>query len=152
MKITEMHVTPIAITDPPLLNAAGLHAPYALRTVIELVTNDGIYGLGEIPGDATTTAALEESRPFVIGRDPFYLNDIRAALHDRFGQNHDDTRGDAPWDKRQFVHVNSAVEVACLDIIGKATGRPVVALLGGPVRSRVSFAAYLFERFELKRF
>ena len=31
MKIQEMRVTPIAIADPPLRNAAGLHAPYALR-------------------------------------------------------------------------------------------------------------------------
>ena len=56
MKITEMHVTPIAITDPPLLNAAGLHAPYALRIIVELVTDDNIYGLGEVPGSAATTA------------------------------------------------------------------------------------------------
>ncbi|MEZ4633947.1 MAG: hypothetical protein R2873_05340 [Caldilineaceae bacterium] len=27
MRITDMHITPIAIVDPPLLNAAGLHAP-----------------------------------------------------------------------------------------------------------------------------
>ena len=45
MRIIEMHVTPIAIGDPPLLNAAGLHAPYALRTIIEIVTDDGITGL-----------------------------------------------------------------------------------------------------------
>ena len=49
MKIQEMHITPIAIADPPLLNAAGLHAPYALRIVVELVTDDGISGWGEIP-------------------------------------------------------------------------------------------------------
>ncbi len=59
MKITDLHVTPIAISDPPLLNAGGLHAPYALRTVVEIVTDDDIYGLGEVPGSVTTTAALE---------------------------------------------------------------------------------------------
>ena len=37
-KIKEFHITPIAVTDPPLLNAAGLHAPYALRTIVELIT------------------------------------------------------------------------------------------------------------------
>ena len=46
MKIADMHVTPIAISDPPLLNAAGLHAPYALRTIVEIVTDDGLYGSG----------------------------------------------------------------------------------------------------------
>ena len=50
--IREIRVTPIAITVPPLLNAAGLHAPYALRTVMEIVTDDGITGVSEIPGNA----------------------------------------------------------------------------------------------------
>ena len=44
MHIAEMRFTMIGITDPPLLNAAGLHAPYALRIILELVTNDNIYG------------------------------------------------------------------------------------------------------------
>ena len=35
-KIKQVNITPIAIVDPPLLNAAGLHAPYALRTIVEL--------------------------------------------------------------------------------------------------------------------
>jgi glucarate dehydratase len=48
-KIKEFHITPIAVVDPPLLNAAGLHAPYALRTVVELVTEDNISGISEIP-------------------------------------------------------------------------------------------------------
>ena len=42
MKITERHITPIALGDPPLLNAAGLHAPYCLRTVVELKTDTGL--------------------------------------------------------------------------------------------------------------
>ena len=58
MHITDMHITPIAISDPPLLNAAGLHAPYALRIILELVTNDNIYGLGEVPGNVATQQAL----------------------------------------------------------------------------------------------
>ena len=33
-KIKEFNITPIAVVDPPLLNAAGLHAPYALRTIV----------------------------------------------------------------------------------------------------------------------
>ncbi len=37
--------------------------------------------------------------------------------------------------------------MACLDACGKATGRRVVELLGGPVRDPVPFAAYLFYRY-----
>ena len=131
MKITDVRITPIAITDPPLLNAAGLHAPYALRTIIELVTDDNIYGLGEVPGSTSTTNALEEAREVLIGKDPFQLNAIQAHLQEYFGEDGATDRGTAPWDKRRIVHVYSAIEVACYDIMGKAIGRPVCDLLGG---------------------
>lgn len=144
MKITDVHITPIAITDPPLLNAAGLHAPYALRTIIEIVTDDNIYGLGEVPGSVATTKSLEEARAVLVGKDPFQLNAIQAGLHDYFGEEGASARGTAPWDKRRIVHVYSAVEVACFDLIGKAVGRPVCDLLGGRARDRVDFSAYLF--------
>ena len=148
MKIAEMRVTPIAIADPPLLNAAGLHAPYALRTIVEIVTDDNIYGLGEVPGSASTTEALEAAREVVIGQDPFQLNAIQIGLHKRFGEEGAVERGEEPWDHRRFMHANSAIEVACYDIMGKATGRPVCDLLGGRARDRVSFAAYLFYKYE----
>ena len=148
MKIAELRVTPIAITDPPLLNAAGLHAPYALRVILEIVTDDGIYGLGEVPGGAEPAAALEAAREVVIGQDPFQLNAIQIGLYDRFGEAGAAARGEEPWDHRNFMRAISAIEVACYDIMGKVTGRPVCDLLGGRARDRVPFAAYLFYKYE----
>jgi len=148
MKISKVNITPIAIIDPPLLNAAGLHAPYALRTIIEVVTDDNIVGLGEVPGSVSTTSALEEAREVIIGQDPFQLNQIQAALQAHFGEEGASARGTAPWDKRRIVHVYSAIEVACFDILDKATGRPVCDLLGGRARDRVDFSAYLFYKHE----
>lgn len=148
MHITDMHITPIAITDPPLLNAAGLHAPYALRIIVELVTNDNIYGLGEVPGSIETEEALKAAREAVIGKDPFQLNAIDAAIRARFSPETSTSRGEAPWDQRRLVHVLSAVEVACFDLMGKAVSRPVVDLLGGKARDRVPFSAYLFYKYE----
>ena len=49
-------------------------------------------------------------------------------------------RGEAPA-------AYAGLELACLDAAGKATGRRVCELLGGPVRESVEFAAYLFYRF-----
>ena len=144
MKITEMHITPVAISDPPLLNSVGIHQPYALRTIVELVSDDGLYGLGEVPGNVTTNAALEEARRLVIGKDPFQMNVIEAALEDEFGERREKRDASLPWDHRTVVHVRSAIEVACFDLMGKATGRSVADLLGGAVRDRVPFAAYLF--------
>lgn len=148
MKITEMHVTPIAISDPPLLNAAGLHAPYALRTIVEIVADNGIYGLGEVPGSAATTAALEAARDAIVGMDPFQLNAIDAAIQQRLGPDSATNRDQTPWNPRRLTHIFSAVEVACFDLMGKAVGRPVCDLLGGRVRDRVDFSAYLFYKYE----
>ncbi len=147
-KIKEIHITPIAIVDPPLLNAAGLHAPYALRTILEIVTDDHISGISEIPGTADIDAALEESKQVLIGKDVFELNDIRQCLENRFGLDSNADRGLAPWDQRKLVHIFSAVEVACMDIMGKVMGRPVVDLLGGKMRDKVPFSAYLFYKYE----
>lgn len=146
--IAEVRVTPIAVTDPPLLNAAGLHAPYALRTILEIVTGDGVSGISEIPGSAEITAALEAVGERLIGLDPFRTGAIRRMIAEQFGREPDDERGDAPWDQRKVVHLFSAVEVACLDIMGKVAGLPVAELLGGRVRESVPFSAYLFFKFE----
>ncbi len=143
-RIKEVIITPIAIVDPPLLNAAGLHAPYALRTVVEIITHDNITGISEIPGNAAINEALVSAGDLIIGKDPFQLNQIRAVLESNFGTEHMSERGLTPWDQRKLVHIFSSIEVACLDIIGKVIGRPVVDLLGGKIRDRVPFAAYLF--------
>ena len=146
--IKEMIITPIAIKDPPLLNAAGLHAPYALRTIVELVTEDGIVGISEIPGNDAINSSLAEAAKIIIGRDVYQFGKLQQALNAHFGTDTSKDRGDAPWDQRKLVHVFSALEVACLDIIGKVVNRPIVDLLGGKMRDAVPFAAYLFFKYE----
>ncbi|MFN4145701.1 MAG: enolase C-terminal domain-like protein [Runella sp.] len=146
--IKEIHITPIAIVDPPLLNAAGLHAPYALRTIVEIITHDGVSGISEIPGTRDTDLALAEARELLLGKDVFQLNEIRHILTTRFGNENPAERGNKPWDQRKLVHIFSAIEVACLDIIGKLTNRPVVDLLGGKMRDAVPYSAYLFYKYE----
>ena len=148
MKITEMHITPIALGDPPLLNAAGLHAPYCLRTVVELKTDDGLTGLAEVPGSVAVDAALAAVRDVVIGADPRNWHGLRARLAERCSPETSVSRGDKPWDGRTRVQVYSALDVAGLDIQGKAFGVPVAALLGGVVRERVPYSAYLFYKYE----
>jgi len=147
-RIVEMRITPIAITDPPLLNAAGMHAPYALRTIIELVTNDNITGISEIPGSEETNEALASAQEVILDKDPFQISVIFNALAQYFGNDESDRRGQTPWDQRKVVHICSAIEVACLDLMGKYTGKPVADLLGGEQRNRVPFAAYLFYKQE----
>ena len=147
-KIKQVNITPIAIVDPPLLNAAGLHAPYALRTIVELITDDNIVGISEIPGTLAIDEALAETRHLIIGQDPFQTNKISDILRGYFGTDNMSERGLAPWDQRKLVHIFSAIEVACLDIVGKIVGKPIVDLLGGKRRESVPFSAYLFYKYE----
>jgi glucarate dehydratase len=144
MHITEMVVTPIAIGDPPVLNAAGLHASFALRTVVEIVASNGLTGLAEVPGGAKIEAALCRARATVIGCDPLNPRSWQGKLADLFKEQPDAISVGTPWDHRPFLQVQSALDVACLDIQGKAYGAPVATLLGGIMRERVPFAAYLF--------
>ncbi len=148
MRITEMHVTPIALGDPPLLNAAGLHAPYCLRTIVELETDNGLSGLAEVPGSVAVDQALAAVRETVIGSDPLNWHALRAKLAECCAPETSVARGDKPWDGRTRVQVYSALDVACLDLQGKAFGVPVANLLGGVVRKRVPYSAYLFYKYE----
>lgn len=142
MRITDLRATPIAIGDPPLRSAFGLHAPFALRTIVEIVTDDGITGIAETYGGEAPLRALERAKAKIVGRDPWQLTRLRADIEGADGKTPD---GFA-WESRSLSGpaLFSAIEVACLDAIGRTTKRPVVDLLGGRVRDRIPFAAYLF--------
>jgi glucarate dehydratase len=77
MKIVEMRLTPVAFSDPPLRNSTGVHEPFAIRVIVELVTDDGLSGWGEAAGGEATVAALEAVREHVIGLDPFHREPLR---------------------------------------------------------------------------
>jgi glucarate dehydratase len=126
LTITELRITPIALPDPPLLAASGCHGPYYLRNVVEAVTDGGIVGLGETTGGARVTETLEQAKQQVIGQNAFAYRRFAGAMSEA---------------------AYAAIEVACLDACGKATGRRLCELLGGPVREEVEFAAYLFYRY-----
>jgi glucarate dehydratase len=147
VRIDELRITPIAVSDPPLLNAAGLHAPYALRVIVELVTDDRLSGLGEMPGGEEVAGALREIAPLALGRDPFALNALYLALEAHVKARAAPGAAPAALEKRA-AQLYSPLEVACLDIQGKVLGRPVCDLLGGAVRERVPFSAYLFYKYE----
>jgi glucarate dehydratase len=140
--VTDLRATPVAIKDPPLRSAFGLHAPFALRTIVEIETDEGIVGLGETYGGDAPLAAFAAVRSVVVGRDPYDLTPLRLAIERR---DRERPEGWA-WEARTFgpAALFSGIEVACLDAIGKRTGRRVCDLLGGAARERVDFAAYLF--------
>ncbi|MFF7139644.1 glucarate dehydratase family protein [Streptomyces nodosus] len=153
LTIAEVRLTPILVSDPPLLNTQGVHQPYTPRLIVEVVTADGITGVGETYGD---TQYLELARPFaerLPGRRVtdlgglFALADEVAVDRSRASGRLDvgGLRGVQTADKLR-LSVVSGFEVACLDATGKALGLPVHALLGGKVRDAVEYSAYLFYR------
>jgi L-alanine-DL-glutamate epimerase-like enolase superfamily enzyme len=49
-RIVKVTVTPILISDPPLLNFLGAHQPYTPGSIVETETSDGVVGIGETYG------------------------------------------------------------------------------------------------------
>ncbi len=147
--ITAVRVTPIAFRDPPLLNAAGIHEPFALRSIIELETSTGLIGLGESYGDAEMLADLNAAAPNLIGLDPFLLNDLQLRIERSVSNRAQSGLSLAPGTHgdKATLKVLAAFEVACYDLMGQALGRPVCDLLGGKVRDEVPYSAYLFFKY-----
>jgi glucarate dehydratase len=145
IRITGARITPVAFVDPPLLNTVGVHQPFALRAVIQLDTDAGLVGLGETYADTRHLARLTAAADAITGLDVFALNAIRAAIAERL-RGDDAAVGTAGMitSASAVDQVFSPFEVACLDVQGHATGRPVSDLLGGKVRDAVPFSAYLF--------
>ncbi|MEV1009211.1 glucarate dehydratase family protein [Streptomyces sp. NPDC049881] len=147
MRIREITVTPVAFRDPPLLNASGVHEPWALRSVVEVVTDEGVTGLGETYGDLAHLERLHSAAQLLIGIEVHAHHALYAAVATSVGGNVvSDQHGltGAGSQQKTVDAVFSPFEVACLDIRGKAAGLRVADLLGGPVRDAVPYSAYLF--------
>jgi len=146
-RIAEIRITPIAFRDPPLLNVSGVHQPWALRSIIEVQTQSGRIGLGESYGEADTLADLNRIAPELIGLDPFALNALTQVVYRCIGNNPDIGAPYPPDGDKARASALGAFEVAFWDLQGQITGRPVYELLGGAVRSHVSYSAYLFYKY-----
>lgn len=153
--ICHVRVTPIAFRDPPLLNAAGIHEPWALRSIIEIETNTAYVGINETYGDQAMLDVLAKAAPALQGLSPWALNEmearVRALVQPAAGRS--EFLGEqislAPGThvSKNVAKVISAFEVAMLDLQGQLAQAPVVDLLGGAVRDAVPFSAYLFFKY-----
>jgi L-alanine-DL-glutamate epimerase-like enolase superfamily enzyme len=94
-------------------------------TVVQVETDAGIVGFGEVcplgpvylPAYATgARAGLQELAPSLMGADPTQLLVLNRQM-DTVLKGH--------------PYVKSAIDMACWDILGKASGMPVCHLLGG---------------------
>jgi galactonate dehydratase len=93
-------------------------------------TDEGISGWGEpvVEGRAATVAtAVAELSDLLVGRDPGPIEDLWQVL----------TKGGFYRGGAVLASAVAGIDTALWDIAGKAAGKPVHQLLGGPVRDRV---------------
>jgi hypothetical protein len=116
MKIVDYRVTPIAFGDPPLRAASGMHVPWALRTILEVVSDDCVCGVSETHGGSAVVNDLLAVGDLVVGRDPFQLAELEhVLLAGRIGAIAS-AAGPALWEGRLSSPPRTfgAIEVACL--------------------------------------
>ena len=147
MKIADFRIHSIAMADPPLRSSYGLHQPYALRNLIEIESEDGVIGIAETYGGEQPAAALDALRERVVGANPWrLLGDLMPMVEGgASGMERSQTHyvpGENPLDADARAY--SAIETACLDLIGKSLSVPVCDLIGGRARDAVPFSAYPF--------
>ena len=127
MKITAINVYQV---DLPLHETSykwsgGKSVDVFDSTVVEIETDEGITGYGEVcplgpfylPAYASgVRSGLAELGPHLLGQDPTRLGPLND-LMDRALKGH--------------AYVKSPIDMACWDILGKRSGLPVCELLGG---------------------
>ena len=127
MKITEIRVYQV---DLPLVEGRytwsdGRHVEVFDSTVVEIVTDSGLIGYGEVcplgpfylPAfGAGARAGIAELAQYLIGQDPTAIGPINVVM-------------DAALLGHPYV--KSAIDMACWDLLGKSSGKPVCELLGG---------------------
>lgn len=132
MRITDVEVTPISVPFVEPVRWRYGAASGVTSAIVRIVTDQGIEGFGEAPGEPTIGVilqALDALRGALVGRDPRRIRDIVDAFA-LSGADH------FPYVYNTAV---AAVEMALVDICGKALGCPAYDLLGGRTNDDVEF-------------
>jgi glucarate dehydratase len=137
-RISDIRATTVAVPlEAPIRHSNGAHWGRFVRTVVEVETDDGLVGLGEMGGGGESAeAAFRALKSYLVGHDVFELEALRFKICNPTA---------SLYNNRTQLH--AAIEFACLDIMGKTLGVPVCDLLGGRLRDTVGFASYLFFRY-----
>lgn len=137
-RIADIRATTVTVPlEAPLRHSNGAHWGRFVRTVVEVETDDGYVGLGEMGGGGESAeAAFRGLKSYLVGHDVAQLEALRFAICNPTA---------SLYNNRTQLH--AAIEFACLDILGQKFSVPVHDLLGGKLRDDVPFASYLFFRY-----
>jgi glucarate dehydratase len=138
MRIQDIRATTVTVPlEAPLRHANGCHWGRFVRTVVEVETDNGLIGLGEMGGGGESAeAAFRAMKTYLVGHDPARLEEMRFKIANPTASLYNNR-----------TQVLAALEFACLDILGQAWGVPISEILGGRLRDRVRFATYSFFRY-----
>jgi glucarate dehydratase len=138
MKITDIKATTVTVPlEAPLRHANGCHWGRFVRTIVEVETDEGLVGLGEMGGGGESAeATFRAMKTYLAGHDPARLEEMRFLIANPTASLYNNR-----------TQILAALEFACLDILGQKWGAPVYDILGGRLQERVPFASYLFFRY-----
>jgi glucarate dehydratase len=138
MKIRDIRATTVTVPlEAPLRHANGCHWGRFVRTIVEVETDNGIIGLGEMGGGGESAEAVFRAmKTYLVGHDPAHLEEMRFLIANPTASLYNNR-----------TQVLAALEFACLDILGQAWGVSVSEILGGRLRDAVRFATYCFFRY-----
>ncbi len=135
MKITGVRYHKINVPfEAPMLWSGGVNRSWT-RIVVRMQTDEGIEGIAETSGGDATLLQLRAIEGYFLGEDPF----DRERILKNFWYL-------PTYQGNTGKYAIQALETACLDIMGKACGRPLCQLLGGRMRTEIPMIAYMFYR------
>src|SRR3954465_6344994 len=78
MKITDIRATTVTVPlEAPLRHSAGCHWGRFVRTIVEVDTDEGITGVGEMGGGGESAEQMLRSlEQYLIGHDPMRLEEL----------------------------------------------------------------------------
>jgi glucarate dehydratase len=128
MKIVDIRATTVTVPlEAPLRHANGCHWGRFVRTIVEVETDNGLIGLGEMGGGGESAEAVFRAmKGYLVGHDPTRLEQMRFLIANPTASLYNNR-----------TQILAVLEFACLDILGQAWNVPVCDILGGRLRDKV---------------
>ena len=137
MKIVkaEIYVVEFPLKEPFIISYATY--PHMAAVIVKLETDTGLAGYGEaVPDEHVTGEQVNGTYeilknvlvPAVIGQNPFDIEKIHFLMNSEIARN---------------PAAKAAIDIACYDLMGKASGQPVYNLIGGRAHDNLQYPKVL---------
>jgi L-alanine-DL-glutamate epimerase-like enolase superfamily enzyme len=134
MKITDIRT--MRLTGPDTHGIGGIPRNITIE-LVRVDTDSGIYGLGEAGNFLGDREGIDYCREWLVGRDPLAAGQFVRAMWYGGLPPYNPQMSPTATPTGGIAWAASGVEMALLDIAGKALGTPAYNLLGGAYRDRI---------------